>query len=69
MNCGTLGVAMERTFKDPVLGMVQLLIVAAEALEAFYTKTELPKLSDQAEPPATSQAYEAAPITDEPVLS
>lgn len=52
IRCGTLQGKMERTFKDPVLGLTNMLRLAADMLEAKYTGEEGPAATDQPIPEA-----------------
>jgi|SRR5882724_499092 len=51
--CGQAAAKFSRNFKDPILGMCQMLRVAADMLEMKYTETDAPQT------PATEQQNES----------
>lgn len=50
LRCGSLQGKFERTFRDPVIGLAQMLRVAADMLEAKYAGEPSPPATDQPEP-------------------
>lgn len=47
LRCGTLEGKFERTFRDPVIGLAQMLRVAADMLETKYVGEPSPAATDQ----------------------